>query len=309
MIKWTEGPLRTEAGDSGEGGGGAPTADLTSTATVDTGSQTTEGLTSTSVSTGTGDWKDNLTVSDDVKNWEGFGNIKDPSDSITQLYNAQKMMGSEKMLKPQDNWTPEQWTDHYRSLGAPEAADGYEILVPESLSGVLSEDDVKSSQELYKQAGLTKKQAEILNNGGNEYAAARMEAAQAERQAGIEKGILGLQSEWGDEFGTKMDIAKAAVKKIGGDQLAATLDRLGVNQDPDLIKAFAEAGKHYMESGGGKGPMSSGMMVTTQTQASQLLKERQRDPDWSKALMEADHPAHADVVKERAELYSMAYPS
>lgn len=304
MMKWTQGPLRNEAGEAPEGG----TATLGSEPSSDTGSQTTGSLTDgPSAATETGSWRDHLSVSDDVKNWEGYNNIKDPSDAVTQLWNAQKMMGSEKMLKPQESWTEDQWTEHYKELGVPETPELYQLPdVPEVLKETFSDDDKKAYQDLFKKANLTPQQAEILMNGSNELSAAKLEALQAVRSQSQEQGLTNLQIEWGDEFGAKMDVAKAAVRKIGGDDLVKALNETGTAQHPAFIKAFAEAGQHYMESGGGKGPLSTGMIVSNQAQASQLLKERSRDAEWTKALMDKNHPAHDDVVKERMELYAIA---
>lgn len=305
MTTWNNGPLRNEAGDSPEGGA----ATLGSEPSAEAGSPTPSLGGDPSGAAPTGDWRDHLSVSDEVKNWGGYDNIKDPSDAITQLYNAQKMMGSEKIEKPQESWTEDQWTAHYRALGAPESAENYNIETPEALAGIVTEDQVTASKELYQKAGLTQQQVDILNSGSNEFAVQRHQAMEEARQSKIDADMRNLQVEWGDDFNAKFDVAKAAVRKIGGDDLVKALNDTGAAQHPAFIKAFAEAGQHYMESSGGKGPLSTGMIVSNQTQASQLLKERNRDPEWTTALMDKDHPAHDDVVRERAELFAMAHPS
>lgn len=305
MKTWTNGLLRNEAEGSPEGGGGvASLSEGGSSESASVGS-----LTDTSVTQGEGTWRDNLSVGDDVKNWQGFENIKDPSDAITQLYNAQKIMGAEKIAKPQESWTDEQWQSHYRDLGAPASADGYELNVADAAKEALSEEDIAATKELYAKAGLSQKQVNILNDGSNEMLTSKMEAQNEARQQKIDADLRNLQVEWGDSFAQKLDIAKAAVKKIGGDDLVKALDEVGAAQHPAFIKAFAEVGNSYMEASGAKGPLGNGMIVSNQAQAAQLLKERNRDPDWTAALMDKNNAAHEDVVAERAELYKMAYSS
>ena len=115
MKKWNSGPIRNEAGvslDAGTGEGSpAPSAT--------TGSLTAEPT--APAATQTGSWRDSLNLGDDVKGWTGLENIKDPSDAITQLFHAQKFIGAEKMARPSDQWTEDQWSEHYNSLGRPEA--------------------------------------------------------------------------------------------------------------------------------------------------------------------------------------------
>jgi hypothetical protein len=300
MKTWNQGLLSNEAEGSPEGGGGE-VATLGSEVSAPTGSLTSEGI-----SAGEGSWRDNLAVSDEVKQWGGFDNIKDPSDAITQLYNAQKVMGAEKIAKPQETWTEDQWASHYRDLGVPESSEGYNLSMPDTLKDVVSDADLQQSKDIYAKANLTPKQAEILHQASNEVLASKMAAAQEQKEAAIEQGIRNLQVEWGDQFNTKFDIAKAAVKKIGGDALINALNETGTAQHPEFIKAFAEIGNTVLEASSAKGG-SSGMIVSNRAQASQILKERNRDPEWTKALMDKDHPAHDDVVKERMELYTMSH--
>jgi hypothetical protein len=302
MKTWNQGLLRNEAEGSPEGGGVATLAPEGSADSAPAGSLTSEGI-----SAGEGSWRDNLAVSDEVKQWGGFDNIKDPSDAITQLYNAQKVMGAEKIAKPQETWTEEQWTSHYRDLGVPESTEGYSLPdLPEALAEHVTPESRESYKEMFKAANLTPSQASKLTELYEASQAEAMLAHQEKQVAATEQGLRNLQVEWGDQFNTKFDIAKAAVKKIGGDALIKALNETGTSQHPEFIKAFAEIGNTVLEASSAKGG-SSGMIVSNRAQASQILKERNRDPEWTKALMDKDHPAHDDVVKERMELYTMAH--
>jgi hypothetical protein len=291
-------PIREEF-DEGQGGSVTPVASPSLTQTTPSGSN----------SRPLPSWRDTLDLPDDIKQWQGLHNIKDPSDAIKQLYNANKLIGVEKLPKPNEKWNADQWNDFYKQIGRPESPDNYQPpkFEDENLAKALNADKFKEFSKVFHEAGLTQSQSDKIVSSFLQSEMQQSSAQNQAREAHLNQEFVGLQQEWGDKFDSNLDLAKMAFKKFGNDKLTEVLNNSGLDSHPDMIRFFNSVGKMLGESKAlGSG---SGTLPNSPGQAQVTLGERMSDPQWREALFDDRHPNHARVVQERADLYQRMIPA
>jgi len=293
-------PLYEEMGE-GSLGGSAPVEPAGSLSTTPTASLSgTDG----SSNTPPPDFHSALNVSDEVRGWDGYGNVKDASDAVTQLYNAQKMIGVEKMAKPQEGWTDEQWNQHHIDLGRPVESKGYEFSeISEEHADLFDSEVMDGFKDIFHEAGLSSKQA---NNIMDAYKESHIEMVGAQQEAMEAQNLASMNelvSEYGDKFEGNMHLAQKAVQEVG---LSDTLKELGVDTDPRLIRAFVQIGSNMLESSPVDGVAS--FNVNNAAQAQHTISQFSGNADKMAALHDNRHPAHDAVKNEWKTLHETAYP-
>lgn len=122
---------------------------------------------------------------------------------------------------PGKDATPEDWAAFYKSIGAPESADGYELPVPDGDSGEFA----KTAAGWMAEAGLLPQQARALAEKWNahvaqltqanaEAAAAAETAALANAEAENNRQAQALQNEWGMKHDENMGLTKRAFQQF-----------------------------------------------------------------------------------------------
>ena len=70
------------------------------------------------VETGSSDWLDSIEES--LKTEPSLSDIKDVNSLAKSYVHAQKMIGADKIVMPNDKSTDDEWNDFYEKLGRPE---------------------------------------------------------------------------------------------------------------------------------------------------------------------------------------------
>ena len=95
---------------------------------------------------------------------------KAPEDAITSYANLEKLLGADKagrgVVLPKDDAGADEWGQFWNRLGRPEAADQYNIPLPDGDDGGFA----KQAATWFHEAGLTQRQAEGLAGKWNEFA-------------------------------------------------------------------------------------------------------------------------------------------
>jgi len=154
------------------------------------------------------------------------------------------------MLRP-DFADAEQSTEFYRSLGAPEKADGYEYVPSEELKDFKVDDGrVAMFKELALKQGLSKSQfSNIMSSIVSADAAGAAKAAE-DRTAEIQ----GLKTDWGDAYDQNMKTALSVAKATGAPEAMIEAIQAG-NTGKELNKwlyalatKFEGEGKNLMDN-------------------------------------------------------------
>jgi len=195
------------------------------------------------------------------------------------------------MLRP-DFTVPEQAAEFYKSMGAPNEADGYQYTAPEG-AGDFKTDDARISmfKDIALQNGLTKSQ---FSNIMNEIVASDVKDSTA-MAAKAEEGMVSLRQEWGHAYDQNTQVAINIAKATGappGMQDAL----LSGNVGPDTMKWLHSLASKFGAEGQNLINKDPAVYKSTpaeiQDQISDIMGNRDH-PYWV-----AGHPEHDQAVQK-----------
>lgn len=173
-----------------------------------------------------------------------------PADSTTTTEPAADEAPAVKL--PGKDATPEQWSEFYKQIGAPDKAEAYELPLPEGDSGEFA----KTASEWFKEAGLLPQQAKALATRWNEFTLAQQKAYEVSEQARIQaldaknkEEDASLRTEWGQKHDGNLELARRAARQFFpkdkvSDVVTALEDKLGY---AETIKLLHNIGKGLAE--------------------------------------------------------------
>jgi hypothetical protein len=94
---------------------------------------------------------------------------KSMEDVFSMLDNAQTLIGKRPAGIPQENASQEEWDKFYQSMGRPEKPEDYQFATPEGVQ--VNEEFSGAMKKLLHGAGLSQKQAEMIQAGYDAFAA------------------------------------------------------------------------------------------------------------------------------------------
>lgn len=248
-------------------------------------------------SAASGSWLDSL-----PKDFDGIDSVKKFTDvaNLAKSYvHLEKTSRGDKIPKPNQYFTDDDWNRTFKDLGLPESVDKYEVKLPKDVQ--FSDEGIKGLKEQAHKAGILPQQLEkVLGWYGQANTAAQLAQSQ-EQETKVKAGLDGLKAEWGHAFDKKAEAALFAVKEVGGDELATFFKENGVlGNNPLLIKAFAKIAEDLMED---KLPESTGKggFDLTPDDIDKKIAELQSDP----AYLTGNHPKHELAVKDMNFLWQM----
>ena len=255
------------------------------------------------VETGSSDWLDSIEES--LKTEPSLSDIKDVNSLAKSYVHAQKMIGADKIVMPNDKSTEDEWNDFYAKLGRPEK---YEIKQPELREGVDFDPAAAASmEEIMHKAGLSQTQAQSIIDGywdmiGDQYDSL-VEQAQADQEASQEE----LRKEFGRAFDQKVALAKRAAEEFGGKPFLEWLEKSGQGDNAAIVRMLANAGAQMSESGAMTGEGSQGFALTPNS-AKQEIGRLTGDSNFMNQYYDSEEPGHEQAVLKMQELYQFAYP-
>lgn len=249
------------------------------------------------------DWRASLP--DDVKGDPSLASIKDVGSLAKSYVHAQKLIGTDKIAKPNDKWTPEQWRGFYKELGVPETPDKYSLPEVKLAQGLTIESTkLDKFKKIFHDQGLTPKQVSAVMQAYMEDVNSDYTARTTGEQTARASAIAELKQEFGEKYDANLDIARSVLKKFGSDQLLEKLENTGLANDPEIIRMFYTIGQGMMEdraSGSG-----DGLLVQEATAALQEINRLKGDTDFQRQLNSRNDPGHKAAVQRWTELHGIA---
>jgi hypothetical protein len=243
---------------------------------------------------------------EDLRGEASLSQIKTIPDLAKSYVNAQKLIGAEKIAKPQKNWKPEQWNEFYNNLGRPQDITGY-TFKPENLPPDMGVNDEKlgEARKVLHEAGLSDSQATKVLKYYFESATKNYQDGVRDSENKKVAAISQLKTDWGDKFDTKLNLAQSVVKKFGGEEIKEFLEKHG--NDPQVIKLFSSIGESMLEdSAEGAG---NDLMVGDPAQAQAEINTLKSDKEFMEAFLTKNHPGHKVAVERWSVLHEKAFPS
>lgn len=174
-------------------------------------------------------WRE--TLPPELKAEKTFEKFKDVASLAKSYLKAEKAISKKDFILPTEKSTPEEWDNFYKAIGRPENPDGYKL----NNEGVTIDENLnKFALSMFHEAGLTNKQADLINSKWNEMQ--KSNAAQNEKIRA--KVTADFKKEWGNNFDTNLKKADDAGHRVFGKSFMDALMATGMNNHPDVIKGL-----------------------------------------------------------------------
>jgi hypothetical protein len=163
---------------------------------------------------------------------------------------ASKAKGMDGMVKiPGENASDQEYEAFLRKLGVPDKPDGYGFTAPANLpEGLKADADTEAwFRDLAFEVGLLPGQAKTIYEKYSERMIGAFTSNQKATKDALDRAEEAMRGEWKGDYDKNIELAKRALKTIGGDDLNKLLDESGLGNNPSMVKAFYTIGKKIGE--------------------------------------------------------------
>ena len=244
-------------------------------------------------------WKE--TISEEFRNDPNIAKFTE-IDALAKSYiNATRMIGSDKVIVPNQNSNEDHWNEVYDKLGRPESPDKYKFEIKSDVVP-FEETSIKQFAENAHKLGLNNKQAQ----GILEFYKNNVEQSAKQSQIDIEtsqaQSQQQLRQEWGRAYDEKLTKAKSIAQANFSKELLNTQLKDGtvLGDNPEIIKGFANIANLLSEDkiiSTESESVNQGRDI--QTEISKIMDDRS-GPYWNKS-----HPDHSKMVQQMFTLREM----
>lgn len=219
----------------------------------------------------------------------------------------ERMLGNQnKVAVPGPHATPEERAAFFKAIGRPDKAEEYGLTMPKTLADgktpfpkeLWNDDRANGFTKLAHEVGLTKAQVEALSKFDLEHSLKAHEAIATAQKAALDGAVADLKKEWGAAYPEQLALAERAAKAIGLDGPANP----ELANNPAFIKAMAKVGAMLGEDRAAGARGTSHAPSDPKQQISAIMGDK-KHPYWI-----AQHPEHANAVRQMAELRKLAHP-
>jgi hypothetical protein len=249
-------------------------------------------------------WRESL--SPGLRNNPTLEQIPDLETLAKNHINVQKLIGAEKIQRPQEDWTPEQFDEFYTKMGRPTDAADYDLSNVEVPEGYPVDEGFQSTmiEKLHARGASQEMVAGILKDY-YEITGGQIEQSTGDLQRTRESGMQDLRNEWGKSYDGNVDLAVRAFHAGAGEGFEQVADlRLAdggkLGDHPAIIKAFATLGGKMNEHGL-VGGVASNYAMSPQ-QAGNERNKLMADQDFLAAYTDGTHLEHDAAVKRMNDL-------
>lgn len=212
-----------------------------------------------------------------------------------KLDGAERLIGTKIGLPKED--APDTDWEQYFSKVRPQSPDAYEIVTKEG--GKVDDETAKTLKTLFHKAGLTNRQAKILQNDFNEMIYAKNKEA-LEAQKKLDKEFEELTANAFGADGEKvLTRANTMLKELTPDNLKPHLERLSNEALVILSGVLNTIYDKYISEDQMRGP------DTTKSTDTESLREQARKLLASREYQDPFNPKHDETVKKVGELYKI----
>lgn len=170
-------------------------------------------------------------------------NTVNVGELVKSYVNAQKLIGADKMMVPNENFTDEQWKDVYKKLGLPESVDKYSVESKKIENFEMNKDFMEGIKKAAYESGVLPKQAQKLVDFMSEFVANDIKQAQLKHVEQVERGVNELKSIWGEGYQKEIQVAEQGISHFADKADLDALREAGVLDNPAVVKLFNKIGK------------------------------------------------------------------
>lgn len=236
-----------------------------------------------------------------LKDYKDFGSL------IKSHVNLVGLLGREPRV-PAPDAPPDQWNQFFSALGRPDTPDKYQLPIPEGEDAPeIIPEVLEGFRNVAHEAGLTNSQAHKLSEWYFNVLGEQSDNLAAETAAITERAERTLKRELGNAYDAKLQAATNIFTQFGGDELLDWMETSGAGSNPHLIRMAIKIADAMSEDRLGHSRGSN--IGFTPAEAQREIGRLNLDKGFQEALLDRNHPGHADAVKRRSELFAAAYPT
>ena len=225
-------------------------------------------------------------------------NMKDMNSLVKSFIHAQKSIGSDKIVIPRKDATPEQWKEVYTKLGLPSKE---EYKITKGVKAILDDTFYAKVSEVGHELGILPHQMNAFVQKIEEDAMSKREAHLNSLKTSQEEAVANLKKEWGDSFDAKIFNAKEVIKKFGSEEDIKFIQESGLSNDPRFVKFVEKIGSTMKEAKIIEGKDSNNSPADYKADLDSIMKDKNH-PYWNK-----DHIGHEAAKKQVSELFTKVY--
>lgn len=246
---------------------------------------------------------------EDIRNDPSLGPIKDIPNLAKSFINAQKMVGRDKIALPGDDATEDEWSEVFKRLGRPDAADGYNLVKPTDLPEgfPFQEALVKGFSEVAHKEGLTSKQATALYKWYLESEVDAFNGIDQDQNAAAEKAETELRKKLGSGYEERMEAANMLLDRFAPDGLIEEIKTHGMANSALLSEMLISIAGQFSEDTL-KGMGGPRFQTLTPESAKEEIKRLKMDKEFMDAYQNPKNPGHQAAMEKYQALYQAAYP-
>jgi len=169
--------------------------------------------------------------------------VGDVPTLVKSYVNAQRMVGKDKVVLPDQNASEEDWAALFGKLGRPDEAN-YEANHEN-----IQEEFTKEFYAMAHKANMLPAQVKQVMDFYSDKITAQDALNDSSAKETVENAINGLKEDWGEGFDKNVHRAQSVVKLFDGegDKFKVYLDESGLGNDPQLIRFLAKVGESLKE--------------------------------------------------------------
>lgn len=185
-------------------------------------------------------WAAGLSVDQEILKAPMFSSIKSVDDVVKGYYNAQKMVGADKIVVPGKNASSDEWRNYYVKGGLPSTFDDYKVDLPSSFDDQgFNAEFLKAAYENNVRPDQLQKLTEMFDKS-NEKIVADYEEQQAQE---LQQTAQSLKQEWGQGFEKQIARANRVIKHFGGDDIHKQVLESDLANNGQFLRLMAKIGE------------------------------------------------------------------
>jgi len=248
-------------------------------------------------------FKDSLP--EEIRGEKILDNLGDFHGAMKQLIHAQKQIGKEKVVLPNEKSTENDWNMFYDQIGRPKTWQDYKFVKDESLPEEIYDDALRDKfLEGYYKAGGSQKLLDYLNAFENERLKSGLESMQAQRDKELREVTEALKAKWGAAYDQRLHLANLMVNENSeeGEERDMVLSIIGNN--PIVADFLANIAKKFTEDRA----ITGSMKTPTPSEAKAEAEKLRMTPGYLDGkLFDSNPTRYNEITKKIQELYEVAY--
>jgi len=248
-------------------------------------------------------FKDSLP--EEIRGEKILDNLGDFHGAMKQLVHAQKQIGRDKVILPNEKSTENDWNMFFDQIGRPKTAGDYKFIKDESLPEEIYDDIlIESFLEGAYKAGFTQKQIDYMNEFENLRLKSGLESIQAQKDKELREVTEALKAKWGAAYDQRLHLANLMVNENSeeGEERDMILSVIGNN--PIVADFLANIARKFTEDKA----ITGSMTTPTPSEAIKEAEKLRATPGYLDGKLFNSNPAKSnEITKKIQELYEVAH--